>query len=389
MKFRLACWISLTLCMILLLSCQKEDDSEQLPTRTVIVYMVANNNLDYFSQLNINAMEASWSDKYDGQLLVYVDRTEAAIPAHPITLKVKHDTTPLVVSSIVNIYPQQNSADANVMHHVLTELVAQYPAKSYGLILWSHGTGWLPKGVIPNNEQKQYNRESKQIKTFGRDGHEEMEIKDLAKAIPLVFDFILFDACFMGSIETLYELRNNARCIVASAAEVLSFGVPYDKIIPYLFEQKANLKEVARKYIDFYNQFEGDLQTATIAVVKTKELSFFVDKLRNILLCSPINSSSIDLKDSQQYERIENNLFFDMENVLNKIVMPNDMPTIKLLWENAVAYKDATLNLWGKPIKHFSGVSLYFPTAAITDSSLVKHYKQLSWYENSGIASFW
>ena len=61
--------------------------------------------------------------------------------------------------------------------------------------------------------------------------------KDAAMTIPqlrealegISFSFIYFDSCFMGNIESLYELRNNASAIVASPTEVLTEGMPYDK----------------------------------------------------------------------------------------------------------------------------------------------------------------
>lgn len=38
----------------------------------------------------------------------------------------------------------------------------------------------------------------------------EMNINDMAEAIPMKLDYILFDACFMGGIEVAYEFRKSA-----------------------------------------------------------------------------------------------------------------------------------------------------------------------------------
>lgn len=43
--------------------------------------------------------------------------------------------------------------------------------------------------------------------SFGLDMSDELNINDLKKSLPVHSDFILFDACYMGSIEVLYELR--------------------------------------------------------------------------------------------------------------------------------------------------------------------------------------
>ena len=50
-----------------------------------------------------------------------------------------------------------------------------------------------------------------------------MEIDDLAKGLPDdLFDFILFDACYMASVECTYELRNKAEYILASPTETMA-----------------------------------------------------------------------------------------------------------------------------------------------------------------------
>ena len=55
------------------------------------------------------------------------------------------------------------------MRSVIGEVVSLYPADSYGLVLWSHGTAWLPSDY------------QNKLKAFGQDGNNWMEIDDLAK----------------------------------------------------------------------------------------------------------------------------------------------------------------------------------------------------------------
>ena len=65
-----------------------------------------------------------------------------------------------------------------------------------------------------------------------------MDISELAAAIDgsgVRFDYLLFDACFMSSVEALYDLRRAADYIVASPCEVMAHGFPYDTVIPSLF----------------------------------------------------------------------------------------------------------------------------------------------------------
>ena len=45
---------------------------------------------------------------------------------------------------------------------------------------------------------------------------------------------IIFDACFMSSVEALYDLRSVAPYIVAAPAAVMSGGFPYSTMVPLL-----------------------------------------------------------------------------------------------------------------------------------------------------------
>ena len=46
------------------------------------------------------------------------------------------------------------------------------------------------------------------------------------------FDFIMFDACFMMSVEVAYEVRNYTDYYIGSPTENPGPGAPYDKVVP-------------------------------------------------------------------------------------------------------------------------------------------------------------
>lgn len=216
MKFKL-----ITLFIILCLgftSCSENETPEPRTTRTILVYMMANNSLNSFASKNIESMiEGATSKNLNGgNLIVYY----APAGSPPELLRIKEENG--VVKKIhLKDYEKQNSADPDVMRSVIGEVVSQYPADSYGLVLWSHGTAWLPSDY------------QNKLKAFGQDGNNWMEIDDLAKGLPDdLFDFILFDACYMASVECTYELRNKAEYILASPTETMADGWPYEEVLP-------------------------------------------------------------------------------------------------------------------------------------------------------------
>ena len=63
----------------------------------------------------------------------------------------------------------------------------------------------------------------------------EIDITDLAEAIPMNMDYIIFDACFMGGVEVAYELMEKCDKMVFSQTEILADGMDYKTMCSYLF----------------------------------------------------------------------------------------------------------------------------------------------------------
>lgn len=63
--------------------------------------------------------------------------------------------------------------------------------------------------------------------------HDDLRRGDNGRGIR--FEYILFDDCFMSSIEVAYDLRKITRHLIASPCEVMAYGYPYDLVMPYLF----------------------------------------------------------------------------------------------------------------------------------------------------------
>ena len=158
-------------------NCSKNGIPESRTTRTILVYMMANNSLNSFASKNIESMikGATGRNLNGGNLIVYY----APVGSNPELLQIREENG-IVRKFHLKDYEKQNSADPDVMKNVIGEVISQYPADSYGLVLWSHGTAWLPSDY------------QNKLKAFGQDGNNWMEIDGLAKGLPdNVFDFII------------------------------------------------------------------------------------------------------------------------------------------------------------------------------------------------------
>ncbi len=99
-----------------------------------------------------------------------------------------------------------------MLESLLDKIKVIFPAKEYGLVLWSHGTGWLPEGYYDNSTQYGVSFPDPYadlVKSFGYEDGVEMDVKDLCNSIPYHLSFIVFDCCLMVGLKSLTSLKIN------------------------------------------------------------------------------------------------------------------------------------------------------------------------------------
>jgi hypothetical protein len=348
--------------IMMFISCTNEDIVEQAVSanRTIIVYMAADNDLSFDALDDIEEMKQGYSET-GVNLIVFADTQDEA----PYLLQIGQDKETFIKS-----YPELNSADARTMQSVIQEIVEMYPADEYGLILWSHGTSWMPSGSS--------------LRSSGKDSGKEMNIIDLAKALPLHFNFILFDACLMASVEVAYELKDKADFIIASSTETIYTGFPYDKIIPELLKQEWDLKAVGQCYFDYYNSLQGAYQSATISLIDTKELDDLAALTRKLISEQSFNPLSFDRTSVQRLDIYNEQYAFDFFDFIDKAFPEADKT--ELIWQlgKAIPYKANTIMFLGEyELNTYCGLSCYIPHPQRSD--LNSFYKTLRWHIDSGM----
>jgi len=377
--------------ILLLSSCKKDELSDKLPLRTVIVYMIADNNLDYFSIKDINEMEAGFDNSFNGNLIVYVDRAKGANPSHPVVYKISKDTTDNITSEISFVYGEQNSANGDIMFGVLSDIINKYPAQSYGLILWSHGTAWYPAGTnISELKNTTINGNFNQFpltKSFGKDGANELNIQNLKTVFPVHFDFIIFDACYMGSIEVVYELKDKIDYILSSATEVLSAGYPYTQVTAALFEPVVNYEKVAMDFFNSYDTLSNALKSASVSVIKTSKLTDLANQI-SVIMNDTGNLKHVNVSNIQQFTVNKANFLFDLKDFIFRVTDNSKcLEKLSRTLSDVVVFKASTSTIFDElQIKNFSGLSIYVP-----DTSNCKYYdfyKTLDWYKDCGYCKY-
>lgn len=305
-----------------------------------------------------------------GRLVIYFDPVDDV----PRLLTIKGGKG--AVLDTIETYSEENSASAAVLNRVAETTRRLFPADSYGLILWSHGMGWLPeKYSFPGARSLQYeNRNVLRTKYFGEDRHQGdptganfIEIKDLAEALPGGFHFILFDACFMASVEVLYELRTKTDYLIASPAEIISNGFPYDRIMSLLWGEEGDLRQLCVHFFDYYNTHpdpdnEG-WQSATVALIKAGELEPLMVTVREVMR----GRADFQNPDVWRYPLSRPgelpDVFYDLKDFVNSVATDDQKAAFEKQLSRTVVYKAATPWFFWKPIpaEKYSGLSTYIP----------------------------
>jgi hypothetical protein len=354
--------------MLLFLSCSEKEEVQEPPLslRTVLVYMAADNNLYKNARADIAEMLEA-EVPASGNLVVYLDAPAWSEDTCPQLFSIRQGkATP------AKQYGQHNSASGEVLQSVIGDAMSMFPAESYGLILWSHGTGWLPEGA--------YDDLTKSVpQSFGKEDNNEIDIVALSEALPAKLEFIIFDACLMSGIEVLYQLRNKANTIVASPTETLVAGFPYAEVIPCLFTSPVGYAQAAQSYMSYYKRKAGIEQSATIAVVDAGQLEAFASLLSSILHAGEDKIAPPDKEKIQKYDLLEESVFYDLEDYLANIVEdPAQLLSLRQQLSKLVIYHDFTPYFLTKlPLLRSCGISIYLSS---DNATLDAKYRQLDWY---------
>ncbi|MEO6524475.1 MAG: clostripain-related cysteine peptidase [Mucilaginibacter sp.] len=332
--------------------------------RMVLVYIAGNNNLQYDAINSINKLEMGLNNA-NATLLVFVKTTSA----HSYLLKIKHDNTDKIISDTIKTYGSRNSSDPDFLKEIINDSRSLSPAKSYGLVLWSHATSWAPSEL--------------KVNAFGNDNGKEMDIKDLRNAIPSDFAYIMFDACYMGALEVVYELKGKTKYILASPSEVLSTSFPYELITPYLFGGQEDLKIIAQKYFEYYQSKSGYNASATIALIDTEQLEQLALYTSSLLSSNQIinKNFNISLIQRMDFDASSQIKAYDFLSFLKENFKPEQYSNITDQLNKVILYSNHTNKFLNNPINDFCGLSIYLP---IKNDPFITFYSTLNWYSSSG-----
>lgn len=390
MKLNLRLLLGACLAFFFLASCEDEPEIVKTPKRTVLVYIAADNNLAHFALDDMDEMkEGLLQVNGELKLLVYVDTGSSA---RLVELKKESRN---VVENVVREYGDRNSTGTEETREVFRDVFSNpaFAAESYGLIYWSHADGWAPYGST---------RQTRWIGQDTGDGDYRMNISDFVSILKEAphFSFIMFDACFMSSVEVAYELRSYTDYYIGSPTENPGPGAPYDLITPLMAGENAAV-DMASAYFEHYNaKYNGGINISnknwtggtSICVMRTSALKQLASVTAQVLPETLADNERLSATVFDYDQRPPSSTYYIGYFDFKQLVQALADETSLVEWEHAF---DEAIAFWKTTDKNYSQVALMFSmegTNGIThyipnsNDTYALAYRSTAWYQDAGLA---
>lgn len=401
----------------------KKDDSW---SKVMILYSAGFNSLSDDLKEDIGDLRDGFlpGEKDRNALIVVSHCTKSysayQYPTSPQVIRMYKDRKGNAVMDTLKTYAQDKLLTVpSVMEEILTYVRDNFKSEHYGMVLSSHGTGWLPSGYYSDPKSSSSSRTSRKsaaprvpggagvpyveevlpgpaVKSFGQELYQptsstssrvsfEMEITDMARSIPMHLDYILFDVCLMGGVEVAYELKDVCDKIGFAQTEILSEGFDYKNLALRLLSPKTPSPiDVCSDFFNYYMAQSGDYQSATISMIDCTRLDALASVCKDIFTAHRSDLAEINPSSVQRYFRFDKHWFYDMQDILAKAGMTSsESARLDQALSSCVLYKANTPKFIGIDIKVHSGLSMYLPCNG--SDYLDTFYRTLAWNRATGL----
>ena len=313
-------------------ACSKDDEtppivSPYVESRTVMVYMVAENSLNKNVWADVQEMLVGMNNdtlSANDRLVIYLD--DVKLPRIYVVDKTTKITQFSELVPVMTYENDVNSSSAEQLGTFIDYVKSNYPAESYGLVMWSHASGWTPS----NFSGDMYSETPTKRKSFGVDNGKnttnnngnQMNIDDMASVLQgNAFDFIFFDACVMQTIEVAYELRDAAKWLIASPAEIPASGANYETMTRAMFLKDDYVNQMLTVYKQEYSNAYG----IVVSAVNTEALDDYAAYMKSVVAAHRSEMLNLIISSMLNYIRYGSWTttspdFLDMQGVMLKVL---------------------------------------------------------------------
>lgn len=290
------------------------------------------------------------------------------------------------------------STDPKRMREVIRYAYDTFPAESYGLVFWAHGSAWSwgnSNHVEDDEETEEPSPGTTGIKEvfaapafYAYGGDQTTGVTDwtnldeLASSIPDgKLDFIWFDNCYMSSIEVMYQIRDKARWFIGYPTEILAPGAPYDVTIPLLMSETPDYVEAAKACFEWYNKDNYAVTMCVADLSKIEEVAQQCGLAQTAF--TPVSVTGL-----MKYSRGSLGPYYDLGQYMRRVAENEgslfDEAAFQKALDELVVYKAHSLrNFSGQLIDdaNYSGINVHSYGVSAREND--EYYRTLDWYKRT------
>lgn len=293
-------------------SCTEEAfDIDKVNKQTILVFLPwtgGNSSIGLTEDLsnNIDSICAGIKDKKglnNTRVLVFFSNNANNSTLFDLTY---NDVTKEVSRTPIKTYEGSAYNSANGFADILNEVRQNAEALNYALIIGGHGCGWSCADDWINypNQAKSFNTQqtlsydtpfsgiqfgtdpdNPTTRFFGSVDRKEnsIDLSTLVEGIKqsgIKMQYILFDVCYMGNVETAYELKDVTNYLIASSSEIMAKGIPYRSMWSYLNGTTPNYSSLVNGIVNFYKNSNSPY--CNMAAIDCRQLDALANVMKEI-----------------------------------------------------------------------------------------------------------
>lgn len=342
---------------------------------TVMVFMNAANDLDDYSELNMNQMEQIQTNP-NVRVVVQWKRAARYAPSGSWIgtrrYLIQYDTDSQRINSrlLEDLGEGIDMGSADTLREFVRWARTTYPADRYALVIWNHGSGWRSRAALRGRAVSFDDELGTSIKIW------ELPTAIRPSSADPVLDVLLFDASLMQMIEVAYECRNIARYIVGSEESPPGEGYPYHEILKPLMDNSDIAPAqwagaIPPIFVRWYNQnfpFYRNITQSAVDASRLEAVANALDALAGSLLARRtlyVNALARARQDAQNYSTYPE--YRDLWHAAQLIKQYTEdaelnqrVNALQAALQQAVIANDRDTRT-GSRVFHSYGLSIYYP----------------------------
>lgn len=376
----------LLLAAVLLAACDGIDRPfEGIYDQVLIYYGMGYNNLSANLKQNLTDLQRDVLPglRHDKAILAFIHTPASAgdytTPNPPVLMRIYRGQDGKPVCDTLKTYPDiKISASGETLRRVMNEIRELYPARRYGMVVSSHGSGWLPANYDKNTYPRSIGEQQQSSKYLW------IDLPEFAASIPYHLNFLILDVCLSGCVEVAWELRDVTDQLIVSPAEIMRDGMGYSILSWDVFAYgEPDMVTYCQQYYDYYMEHGG----GTIALVDCHQLEPLAEAFRDIIDAhrDALNYNTLYYTVQRYYYSSTPLIFFyDLRDLTAQLgATPDELARLDAALADAVPCHRETPTFIGLKLERCCGLSVYLPDPS--RPVLNAFYNKLSWNQAVGL----